>query len=120
MGRDHSITCDVCGVQYGGFNGPEFCGTCEPDRREAWEREQGREVGDDSCHACDNPYCRGDVCSLDNLGRNLAVVGALQWTWRLSQSHGNWVHIWDRDEDERPWHPGCGRPAIDAAREGES
>lgn len=29
MGRDHAITCEHCGTEYSGFDGPDECPSCE-------------------------------------------------------------------------------------------
>jgi hypothetical protein len=92
-----------------------------PDNETAYEGEcralelDDRAEGDDSCHACDNPYCRGDVCSLDNLARNLRDAAMLGWSYRLGDKRGmqaTWDGINGRREDPHVmWRPGCGRAA---------
>lgn len=66
------------------------------------------------CERCDGEgEFDFDVATLAN---NLAVAAALTKAFDLGRYHEMWMdgfyEGWhDDDDDERPWHPGCGKAA---------
>ena len=90
MGRDYSIVCATCGGSFGGFNGPEFCGTCEPERRAAWEDEQDQLV---------LPLPAKHMTALDLAGWKAVIAATTRGTWTADKMTDGSVWVQSEHND---------------------
>ena len=90
MGRDHSIVCATCGGSFGGFNGPEFCGTCEPERRAVWEDKHGQRV---------LPLPAKRTTSLDLVSWKAAIAATTRGIWTADKMDDGSVWVQSEHND---------------------